>query len=378
MVNLDQKADTVIEREVRLFEGKDSYSVSELIVDAARKSGRGAFSIGREMVQCSFGKGKLKPSEYVLYEFYDKEKYTSEERDEFVSASMHGKIVYEFNDYGWFEVAGDKWLSSVFLSGDNTPQPETIAVIDTSHRGYQTTKKLSTPDDLRDFLCQQWEFPLFCKFNNGRWSVGANIITSAEKSHLFLKGEDPITYEQFFEQYVGEHAFLIQKFVKNHSFLSQYTTTTATVRLVNIWRSDGLWTPYAILKLPSDQNAADNFWRSGNMVCQVEVATGKILSLVGRDGPGLVRYERHPGTKLEILGKYLPHWDKVRQLNERVANFHHPIKYQSQDIAITEDGPVVIEFNWGGAFELPQIATGAGFLTQEMREAFRSFGSSKM
>ena len=259
---------TIIESDTKAFETKDKYSAPDLIVHAARRSGRGAFSIGREMMSFSLGKAKLQPSEYVLYALYERERYSQAERQAFISAAMHGKIVYEFNDYGWFDVAGDKWLSSVFLGRDGTPQPETLAVIDTSPRRYQGGVKLSSADALRDFLTREQGFPLFCKYNNGRWSVGASVITGADETHIHMKGKSPILYEDFLREYVGSHVFLIQRFVENHPFLKQYTSTTATVRMVNIWRDDRLWTPHAILKLPSKENDADNFWRAGNLVCQ--------------------------------------------------------------------------------------------------------------
>lgn len=371
-------AGTVVEQDTKAFEAKDTCSVADLIAHAAKLSGRGALSIGREMMRHSLGKSKIKPAEYVLYGFYDKDKYTEEERSAFISAAMHGKIVDEFNDYGWFETAGDKWLSSAFLTRGETPQPENLAVIDTGPRCYPGGEKLATPDALRSFLCAEHAFPLFCKYNNGLWSVGASIITGADKSHIYMKGKPPLSYEGFFQDYVGSNVFLIQRFVKNHSFLKQYTSTTATVRMVNVWHEDRLWTPHAILKLPSEKNDADNFWRSGNLVCQLDRETGEILSVVGRDGPGLIRHETHPETGKHIIGERLPHWQEVLKLNNRVAEMHYPVKYQTQDIAITEDGPVEIEFNWGGAFELPQIASGQGFLTPQMRDVFRSLGSTKV
>ena len=378
MANAAFKTDTIIDRETRDFEAKDSYSAGDLIALAAKASGRNVLSIGREMMKLSRGKSKLTPAEYVMYGFYDQSRYTAEEREAFISAKMHGKIVYQFNDYGWFEVAGDKWLSAKFLEADGTPQPETLAVIDTGPRLYHGTHKISSVDAMRDFLTSGLDYPLFCKFNNGRWSLGANILTGADTTHVHLREKGAMTYEAFLNDHIGSNVFLIQKFVENHSFLKQYTPTTATVRMVNLWREDGLWTPHAILKLPSAKNDADNFWRAGNLVCALDVETGEILTVVGREGPGLKRHEVHPETGQAILGERLPHWDKVRELNARVAALHHPIKYQTQDIAITEDGPVEIEFNWGGAFELPQIATGRGFLTPEMRAAFRSFGSRRV
>ena len=371
-------AEDIVSREQRVFEAKDKANAADLIAHAARKSGRHPLAIGRDMLRYVLGKSRLSAAEYVQYGFYDPDRYTQAQRDEFIAAAMHGRIVSGCLDMGWWEVAGDKWLNSVFLAGDDTPQPETLAVIDRSPRAYQGARKIDSPDGLRDFLTGAGEFPLFCKFNNGRWSLGANVITGAEAGHVHLKGQAPMSYDAFFEEIVGGHIFLIQRFVENHSFLKQYTSNTATVRMVNMWRDDGLWTPHAILKLPSAQNVADNFWRAGNLLCDLDVETGEVLTVVGRDGPDLVRHFVHPETGRPILGERLPHWEAVRALNERVAALHHPVRYSTQDIAITEDGPVEIEFNFGGAFELPQIASGRGFLTPGVRAFFRSQGSKRV
>jgi hypothetical protein len=60
------------------------------------------------------------------------------------------------------------------------------------------------------------------------------------------------------------------------------------------------------------------------------------------------------------------------------APIFQPVRYQSMDIAITDDGPVLIEINTGGGFDLPQLASGKGFLTDDVGEFFRSRGYRKL
>ena len=48
------------------------------------------------------------------------------------------------------------------------------------------------------------------------------------------------------------------------------------------------------------------------------------------------------------------------------------------DIGITPAGPVLIEINTGGGFDLPQLASGEGFLTDEVRDFFRACGYGKL
>ena len=74
------------------------------------------------------------------------------------------------------------------------------------------------------------------------------------------------------------------------------------------------------------------------------------------------------------MGLELPFWSELLEINQRAARTFSPIRYQSTDIAITEDGPVVVELNYGGGFDLPQYASGRGILTQEVRNFFESCG----
>jgi hypothetical protein len=48
------------------------------------------------------------------------------------------------------------------------------------------------------------------------------------------------------------------------------------------------------------------------------------------------------------------------------------------DIAIAQDAPVLIEINTGGGFNLPQLASGEAFLSDEVRDFFRACGYSKL
>jgi hypothetical protein len=71
-----------------------------------------------------------------------------------------------------------------------------------------------------------------------------------------------------------------------------------------------------------------------------------------------------------LLGLHLPFWDEVRALHEEAVRVFGAIPYQSTDIAITPTGPVLIELNYAGSFDILQNATGKGFLQPEVRRFF--------
>ena len=61
-------------------------------------------------------------------------------------------------------------------------------------------------------------------------------------------------------------------------------------------------------------------------------------------------------------------------MNERAELIYAPLRYRSDDIAITPDGLVLVEVNDVGTSDLPQNATGRGLLTPEVRGFYESCG----
>jgi hypothetical protein len=51
-------------------------------------------------------------------------------------------------------------------------------------------------------------------------------------------------------------------------------------------------------------------------------------------------------------------WDRVLDLARRCAPVFRPVRYQSMDIAITPDGPVLVEGNRFPCAKLSQVPSG--------------------
>lgn len=363
---------SIVQRDHAQWSRKLDANATALIVHAARKSGRNPAGIGLEMMRMKRSKARIFFDEYVKFGLFDKS-IQGEARAAFVGARVQNDVIHQCNDTSWFAVTEDKWLSSRVLAEAEIPAPQTLAVIDTGKRRYAGGSVLRGPQDLRDFL-KTAALPLFGKHNRGLMSVGVFMIEGADDEMVYLREQGGMTYSKFFEHMIGQHAFLLQKVVENCGFIRQFTTAAATVRMVSMLTDDGLHVPSAVLKLPSSRNLADNFWRPGNLLCNIDPDTGRVLRLVATDGPGLRELDAHPETDAPLVGETLPHWDKVLDVNARVTELHTPLRYQSTDICITDDGPVVVEVNAGSSFSLPQYASGKGFLTPDVRGIFRSWG----
>lgn len=353
---------------------KKKLSAIDYLKYAAQTSGRGFFELALEYGKLHNGQGKLTLEEYVQYRVYQTDTHTPEEQARFITNSLHWSITHVCCDMSWQAVTEDKWLCSNFLKDTSVSVPQTLAVIDKSNRTYPHTHKISTVDQLRDFMVSKDFIPCFGKEIRGICSFGAFQIEEADNRRLHIKNEGWMDYESFLNGFVGETNYIIQQLQKNHKFFDQKTKSLATIRICILLTDNGVKIPFAILKLPADDQLADSFWRPGNIACNLNPLNGEILSVRTKNKFETVDHITHPGTKINLIGDIIPMWDKIINLVHSCAPIFQPVKYQSMDIAVTEQGPVLIEINTGGGFDLPQLASGEGFLTDEVIEFFRACG----
>ena len=170
----------------------------------------------------------------------------------------------------------------------------------------------------------------------------------------------------------------MQNVEQNHPFFEPFCTSLATLRLYLFVHGDDIAIPFAVLKLPCGQNLADNFWREGNLACAVDPQTGIVQTVRRAENGAICTYEDHPDNIAPLVGEAIPMWGELLTMARSCAKLFQPIGYQSMDIAVTAHGPKLVEINTGGAFDLPQIATGRGFLTDEVVKHLHDRGFDKI
>jgi hypothetical protein len=355
---------------------KKDIDTKRLLAWVQTEHGKSIVSVIREYWRLKRGPGGIDIQDYFLYQLYDDARLTPEDKARFLSDRIHWPIARKCCDLGWLVLTEDKWCSYRLLSSIGVAVPETAAVIDRGLRNFGDTPKLSTPEALRDWLVQNDRFPLFGKPCIGIGSFGCFIIKGVEGERLLLDQAEPMTCEAFFERTIGKHTYVLQYCLENHPTIGTFTPYLATVRTMNLVGPDTISTPSAVIKIPAPTSIADNYWRPGNIMGDIDVESGIIRRAVRGKGIEMQVLERHPDTDAPLVGLQLPHWQELREINDTCARHFAPVRFQSLDIALTPEGPVVVEINSGGAFLLPQLASGQGFLTDEVRAFFESCGWS--
>jgi len=168
--------------------------------------------------------------------------------------------------------------------------------------------------------------------------------------------------------------WLIQERLVNHSDLVRLTGTRAlmTLRLDTLAVEERVVLVDASLKVVTGDGVVDNFQggTSGNLDVVIDTRRGILRDGLGvhQDGSGR-RVETHPRTGLTIPGVEVPLWNEAVALAERAARSFLPLRTVGWDVAVTPEGPALVE---GNAFwDPPPQLLGADAL-DELERAWRS------
>jgi len=144
-------------------------------------------------------------------------------------------------------------------------------------------------------------------------------------------------------------AIVLQAKVSNHSSIAGVLTSggLATVRLVTCRTPSGSidFMP-ASLRMPIGHAIVDNI-AQGGLAAPIDLVTGEISgSAIQKDkAVGVSRFDKHPDTGVSLIGVQLPLWGKVLDLAKQAHAAFASMPFVGWDIAILQDGPVVLEGN---------------------------------
>jgi len=341
---------------------------------AAAKSGMRGFQLFREQTRLIFGHNKLTADEYYYYRLYDPE-YSLEKKCQFVGLRAQSRFHQECNDEGWHAITNDKMNFYGLMEAQNVRVPKVHAAYCEGIRRFHV-ETMRSIEELKRYLFTKCPMPCFAKPVDGMYSIGAFDIAKIDEKDTHLGTGDLIATKEFLS-YVKNYAetgYLFQERLAPHGKLAKsFGPTLGCVRAL-VLVSDKARLASAVFKIPSGQNVADNYWRSGNMLAALDAKSGKFLRVVSGTGMNLQVHDKHPVTGESFAGMKLPDWKEVLALCSEAPKVFPEVKTQSWDIALTEKGPIVLEVNWGGDLNLHQIAHGQGILRGDYLEHLKKAG----
>ena len=288
-------------------------------INAAVESNKSMFRQMLEYYRIRKTPGHLLMKDYFKYRLYDDERYTFEEKCQFVSDTFYHQTIRNCCDPRWWILADDKFWSYQLLSLNGIPVPETQAVIQNGTRRFGNTINITIQDEAQRFFEQQACFPLYCKPVHGIASYGNFLISGFQAGRLVMHDDSQLALGEFMQKVDRENGHLIQTVLLPHPQLAEISPRVSTIRVILIIREGRVEVLSTVWKIPSSDNIADNFWRNGNMLASMDIKTGQVVRLVGNmDGVPQQLPEESPESK-RLLGFQLPDWNQVLELCQQGA-----------------------------------------------------------
>lgn len=256
----------------------------------------------------------------------------------FEDASLNKRI----NPLGWTRdcALADKARFYVRCAAAGLPHPETVAL---ARNGRLATVAADPAGRV-----------LIAKPANGEGGDGVTVL-GAFADAADLAGRLP-------QQIRGRRgALVVQPRVETHPALAELALNAlATVRVVTILdefgRPEVVSATFRFASVPQAQ--VDNM-KAGGLIAPVDLETGLLGAACRGYGGG--DYDRHPATGAAISGRGLPDWPSVKTLAVRAhAEAFAEYALIGWDIAMTLEGPLLIEGNGKPGVLMPQRAARRG------------------
>lgn len=204
-----------------------------------------------------------------------------------------------------------------------------------------------------DYLKRKWmfinrknynEFECFIK-NMDYIIAKPNDNTEGKRIEKIKVGDYSI--KELYNYLKDKDLLLVEEVIKQHNYLNKlYSKSINRVTVVTILYND---ITYIIsINLNLGNNSIVDSLKRGGMTNKIDIGTG--TSLHPFCDRGLNNYYFHPVTKEKINNIKLPYINEIKSLVKDLSKIIKTVRYVSWDIAITNDGPILI-----GANPLPNI-----------------------
>jgi hypothetical protein len=139
-------------------------------------------------------------------------------------------------------------------------------------------------------------------------------------------------------------AWLLEEFVSQHHELAALNERSLnTFRVITTWRQEhGARVEHCILKLGSSTGLVDNA-HDGGLYLRVDPDTGELDEMAFDET--FTRHPQHPVSGVVFKGYRVSMMREIVALAERSASLFSQITVIGWDIAVAEDGPLVVEGN---------------------------------
>lgn len=248
------------------------------------------------------------------------------------------------NDPRYIVLIEDKLLFSNFLASNNLQGTECFGLYLPS-AGF--VDKNYTKVNQEQFLNNLTSDFVIKPVSESAQGDGVKVISLSE-----------VKNKQEFLNYLKENikfeSLIEKKIIQNEKISFIYPDSVNTIRIDTLKKVSGeIMIGHAVLRVGRNGRKIDNWsGEQGGIIIPIDLNTGKLKD-VGFDY-FFKKYNKHPNTEVIFKNYEMPYFEEIVELVKRAALVFPKTKSLGWDVAITQNGPMIIEANHDYTMQLMQ------------------------
>lgn len=273
----------------------------------------------RKDIRTCYYRYKTTPQEYFLFKFRHKK---HEERDSYISdhmimnlvANKSGRKVHDVelnNKFNFYRLNKLYFKRKAFFFNSQTP--------------FDEFKKYGS--ELKEFIA---------KPNGAALGYGVEIfkiVKDEDMAHIFTQLRSNLV------EYILEEII-----IQSEEMAAWNESSVNTIRINSFLNNEQFDILCPFIRTGRKGSRVDNGGQGG-IFASIDKESGKIIT-VGMDEKGN-EFQYHPDSKRQYIGWQVPKWEELLSLSEEIHRNMPKHNYISWDFALTKEGWVLIEGNWG-------------------------------
>lgn len=339
--------------------------LADTMLRAQKESGMSVITQAREMMALRRAEGKLSAEEYLGNRLFDT-RFSKDDKRRFLGIQAEVNMDRLCNpSFKGRAGVHDKIIFAAMMAELGFPVPRPLGFVHPTRSSF-IARDLRDKEALLDFL-RELDGPVFGKPVDSRWSLGTASLDGYQPDDdcVTLLGGEEIGADVFADQVMGfaNKGYLFQERLVPHPEIARLAgPAIGTVRLLTGNLAGKRELLDCVWKFVAGGNVANNFWRDGNMLAEIDAETGTVTRVASGLAHESQTHEEHPNTGETLPGFTIPFWNEAVALVLQAASVLPDLRLIGWDIAITPGGPVIVEANTLPAFNLHQVASGKGIM----------------
>lgn len=250
-------------------------------------------------------------------------------------------IKFVYDPYNYICLLRDKFIFEAFCKRISINTPTNIGLF--NYQGIYLFKEKNVFD--LKIICN-FEIDAFCKKNvSYGGGMHSNILLLKIQNGKISLNNKVVSFQEFLK-FIGKGNWIIQERITNQNpeFAAFHPQSINTVRIITVKRGNNINVIGSFLRVGVNGSYTDNS-SSGGISVGIDLENGT-LKKYGLYKPGFgTKCDRHPNSGIIFEGYKIPKWKEIVEYTKRAHLLFYGLHSIGWDVAITDDGIMIIEGN---------------------------------